>query len=176
MKHLNLSTSGCPFPDAILIELGRITVCRARLDRLLSDTLKTLIHMDEYLNRHHAIGCPAATFAQRVEVFGAYCAQLAQEYPHLTSYRQVLEKLRGVQVLHDRFTRDGLFAVDNSGVCGSSQRQDADCPREEMTPEDLRRASRRIAEAHEALHAFGLQVGNAVQTEKVRIEIRVHAQ
>jgi hypothetical protein len=105
-----------PLPDAYLIELGRVTALWASLETFLNVCIGQLAGFNSTKDTTPFILVNHASFPQRLDMLGALCEELKEEYPHLAHHKEVLLKLKSAQSARNRYSHNGIsFDPDKKG-------------------------------------------------------------
>lgn len=151
---------GWPLPDAYLIELGRVAALWASLESLLNLCVGKLAGFNNVNSPIPFILVNHASFPQRLDMLGALCEELKQEYPELGGYKEVVGKLKTAQTIRNRYAHNGIsFDSERNEhfLAQGSARGKVKTSIEAVTPEDIHQASREVHLAQVALYKLVLK-------------------
>lgn len=155
-----LNFSGWPVPDEFLVEVGRVGALWACLESFLNLCLGKLAGFNNLNDPKPFILITHSSFPQRLDILGALCEQLQQEFPHLVDYKKVVSQLKAAQTTRNRYMHHGLSYNAKSRqleMAVGSARGKLKTSVEPVALEDIKRASIEIDEANRALYKLVLQ-------------------
>lgn len=138
-----------PLPSQYLIELGRITSLFSSLESAVNISISKLSGYQGTLDWRSAVVTAHANFKQRIDILETLCHELHDEnnYHHLKNYKNVLENIKQVQLMRNRYMHNTLlFDSESDHVTVSSlSARGKLLPRvDSITIEELRKLSAQI--------------------------------
>lgn len=98
-----------------------------------------------------------SNFQQRIHITGALCEQLVPEYPHLSGYKNVINKIEAAQKSRNKYAHNAVVTNDETGqveVSFASARGTLKTTIEVVRLNDIKEATAKIHEAMCALHSL----------------------
>jgi len=153
-----LKLNGWPLSDDYLLEIGRITALWAALETFLNFCIGKLAGF-ELNDPKPFILVNHASFPQRLDMLGALCEQLVDEFSNLKEYKTVISDLRSAQALRNKFTHNGMTLNTETGnmeIAIGSARGSLKTIVQRIDKVDIRKASMEIHQAHLNLYKLVL--------------------
>lgn len=97
-----------PISNEYLIELGRMTALWASLESLLNTCIGKLAGFDPLEDPTLFILVAHSSFPQRLDILGALCERLREEYPNLSEHKAVVAMLKKAQASRNRYSHNGV--------------------------------------------------------------------
>jgi hypothetical protein len=158
-----INFSGWPIPDEYLIEIGRVSALWASLESLLIPCIGKLLGFNEINDPKAFILLAHASFPQRMDILSTMCEQLAQNFPQITKYKEIISVLRNAQKARNKFLHNGVVFNSETNALEmpvGSARGTLRVKVEKITLADIRRATMAIDEAMTDLYNLILQTEN----------------
>jgi len=97
-----------PISNEYLIELGRMTALWASLESLLNTCIGKLAGFDPLKDPTSFILVAHSSFPQRLDILGALCERMKEEYKNLEDHKAVIAMLKKAQTNRNRYSHNGL--------------------------------------------------------------------
>lgn len=159
MKKIDLPDNW-PAPKEYLLELGRISALWGSLENSINLAISKLAGYKAIYDFRAAILTAHANFKQRVDILGALCDQLKEEYPHLKSHDKVIALIVKAQSKRNKYMHNGIYYNEETQqveTTSLSARGKLKIAIEAVTLADLIEISAAIHEAMCALHGLVTQ-------------------
>jgi hypothetical protein len=98
-----------PLPNDFMLELGRLSTLFGSLESGVNLGISKLLGYEKTLDWRAAIVTAHANFKQRVDMLETLCHELAEEYPHLSGYEEVLGKIKKAQARRNKYMHNSLY-------------------------------------------------------------------
>ena len=144
-----------PAPNDHLLELGRISSLWGSLENSLNLAISKFAGYQAIYDYRAAILTAHANFKQRVDMLGALCDQLKDEYPHLKAHEKVISLIVKAQTKRNKYMHNGIFYNEDTKrveMAYLTARGKLKTTIEAVTVADLQDVSATIHEAMCALH------------------------
>jgi hypothetical protein len=144
-----------PAPNEYLLELGRISSLWGSLENSLNLAISKFAGYQAIYDYRAAILTAHANFKQRVDMLGALCNELQNEYPHLQSHEKVISLIEKAQTKRNKYMHNGIYYNEETKrveMAYLTARKKLKTNIEAVTVSDLRDAAATIHEAMLALH------------------------
>ena len=152
-----------PVPDEYLLELGRMVCVWGSLESMSAVAISKLAGYDSPTDPRALTMVAHSNFQQRVDVIGALCGQLVEQFPQLKDYESVIKKIKAAQGGRNKYAHNAL-SQDEQGevsIAFMSARGTLKTTVEPVRVAEIREVTAKI---HEALCALeGLIVNRAVK-------------
>ena len=155
-----LDFTGWPLPDAWLIEIGRVSALWASLETFLNICIGKLAGFNDQADPKPFILVYHSSVPQKIDMLGSLCEHLAPGFPHLADSGTVISSLRTAQKLRNAYAHNGITQDPESGkmqMATGSARGKLSFKIEDVSLEDIRRATLAINEAQRALYKLVLK-------------------
>ena len=149
-----------PAPNEYLLELGRISALWGSLEHSMNLAISKFAGYQAVYDFRAAILTAHANFKQRLDMLGALCDQLKEEYPHLKAHDKVISLIGKAQAKRNKYMHNGIFYNEETKrveIASLSARGILKTSIEEVTLADLKEVSATIHEALCALHGLVTQ-------------------
>lgn len=103
-------------PDEWLIELGKIVKAWATFERMFDLMLQKLAGYNDPIDPTFTILTIHSSFPQRLDMFGALCANHVATYPHLKNYKGVISKVKEAQGMRNKFMHQQIGPHAEKGM------------------------------------------------------------
>lgn len=155
MKRLEFD-KGWPLPDDVLLELGRMTALWPSLETTINIGIGKLMGYDQVLDTRSVIVLAHANFQQRIDIFESLCEQLAPEYPTLSDYKAVCNRVKGAQKARNKYAHNAITRDENGqlGLSYASARGTLKLNVEIVRINEIKEATAKIHEACCAVHSL----------------------
>lgn len=150
-----------PLPDEFLIELGRLSALWESLDRALNFSIGKLAGFNDLNDPVPFILTVHSSFPQRLDMLGTLCEQRLPGFPHLTSYKDIIAKIKTAQSLRNRYIHNGISQDPETGkfqLAIGSARQALKASIVEVTSAEIHKVCREVHIASLALYELVTKV------------------
>jgi hypothetical protein len=104
-----------PAPKEYLVELGRLFALWGGLESSLILAISKLAGYEETMDWRAAVLTAHSSFMQRVDILATLCDELQSEFPHLSDYKKVVERIKSIQVQRNKYAHNSIILDENSG-------------------------------------------------------------
>lgn len=97
-----------PIPEEYMVELGRITCLYGGLENVVNVSINKLVGYSEAYDFRSAIMLAHSNFQQRVDILSTLLEWMANEYPNLKGYEDVIKLIKRAQKGRNKFIHCSL--------------------------------------------------------------------
>ena len=146
-----------PLPEAVCTELGRMQTLWGTLESALLIYIAKLAGYDKPYDMRAYILLNHTTFQQKLDILSSLCDYLANEFPSLANYKEVISKLKTAQKHRNTLTHQQIvFNPDTQELelATGSSRGKLKTNVRKFSVEEIKRAIIDIDEANAALYGL----------------------
>ena len=159
IKHLDID--GWPLPNDYLVEVGRIALLWARLEKFVSNAVANFVGFENLADPKAYIVFTSPSFERNLELLEKLCALLSPTTPNLVGYETVLRDLRAAREAANLYIKGGMTPNPGDGsveIDFSDPLDPSAATVKTVTIADLRDAIMCIDEAQHALYKLVIAI------------------